>query len=59
MLYSIRDREDLEKLNELISLNNRVKVVRLQDRPGKHFFHVVMRNFLNQLLIQLKIPLKI
>ena len=39
MLYSIKDREDLENLNELASLENRVKVVRLQDKLGKQNFH--------------------
>ena len=39
MLYSIEDREDLEKLEELVSLENQVKVVRLQDKLGKQNFH--------------------
>ena len=39
MLYSIKDREDLENLNELVSLEDRVKVVRLQDKLGKQNFH--------------------
>ena len=39
MLYSIKDREDLEKLNELVSLENQVKFVRLQDKLGKQNFH--------------------
>ena len=39
MLYPIKDREDLQKLNELVSLQNRVKVVRLQDKLGKQNFH--------------------
>ena len=38
MLYSINDREDLENLNELVSLQDQVKVVRLQDKLGKKFF---------------------
>ena len=43
MLYSIKDREDLEKLNELVSLQDQVKVVRLQDKLGKQNFHEVMK----------------
>ena len=43
MLYSIKDREDLEKLNELVSLENQVKVVRLQDNLGKQNFHEDMK----------------
>ena len=36
MLYSIELGEGLEKLNELVSLKDRVKAVRLQDKQGKH-----------------------
>ena len=43
MLYSIKDREDLEKLNELVSLQDHVKVVRLQDKLGKQNFHEDMK----------------
>ena len=43
MLYSIKDREDLEKLNELVSLENQLKVVRLQDKLGKQNFHGDMK----------------
>ena len=39
MLYSIKDREDLGKLEELASLQNQVKTVRLQDKLGKQNFH--------------------
>ena len=38
MLYSIKNREDLENLNELVSLQDQVKVVRLQDKLGKQNF---------------------
>ena len=43
MLYSIKDREDLEKLNELVSLEDQVKFVRLQDKLGKQNFHEDMK----------------
>ena len=43
MLYSIKDREDSENLEELVSLQNQVKVVRLQDKLGKQNFHEDMR----------------
>ena len=43
MLYSIKDREDLENLNELTSLQEQVKVVRLQDKLGKQNFHEDMK----------------
>ena len=39
MFYSIKDREDLENLEELVSLENQVKVVNLQDILGKQNFH--------------------
>ena len=39
MLYSIKDREDLENLNELISKQDEVKTVRLQDKLGEQNFH--------------------
>ena len=43
MLYSIKDREDLENLNELVSLQDQVKTVRLQDKLGKQNFHEDMK----------------
>ena len=43
MLYSIKDREDLEKLEELASLKNQVKIVKLQDKLGKQNFHEDMK----------------
>ena len=39
MLYSIKNREVLENLNELVSLQNQVQEVRLQDKLGKQNFH--------------------
>ena len=39
MMFPIKDREDLEKINELVSLQEQVKVVRLQDKLGKQNFH--------------------
>ena len=43
MLFPIKDREDLEKLNDLVSLQDQVKVVRLQDKLGKQNFHEDMK----------------
>ena len=43
MLYSIKDREDLENLNELVTLQDRVKVVKLQDKLGEQNFHEDMK----------------
>ena len=39
MMFPIRNVEDLQKLNEAVSLQNQVKVVRLQDKLGKQNFH--------------------
>ena len=39
MLYAIKDREDLEKLEELASLQNQVKVIKLQDKLREQNFH--------------------
>ena len=43
MLYSINDRKDLEILNELVLLQDQVKVVRLLDKLGKQNFHEDMK----------------
>ena len=39
MLYSIKDSEDLENLEDLVSLKNQVKVVKLQDKLGEQNYH--------------------
>ena len=39
MLFPIRNVEDLQNLNDAVSLQNQVKVVRLQDKLGKQNFH--------------------
>ena len=44
MLFSIKDREDLEKIEELDSLQNQVKAARLQDMLDKHDFDQGMKN---------------
>ena len=43
MLYPIGNVEDLQKLNELVSLGNQLQAVRLQDRLGKQNFHEDMK----------------
>ena len=54
MLYSIKDREDLENLNELVSLQNQVKVVKLQDKLGEQNFHEDMKKVLEPVTKSLK-----
>ena len=39
MLFPIRNVEDLQNLNEAVSLQNQVQEVRLQDKLGKQNFH--------------------
>ena len=43
MLYSIKNIEDSKDLNELVSLQDQVKTVRLQDKRGKQNFHEDMK----------------
>ena len=43
MLYTIKNYDDLENLNELASLQDQVKTVRLQDKLGKQNFHGDMK----------------
>ena len=43
MLYSIKNVDDLENLEELVSLESKVKEVRLQDKLGKQNFHEDMK----------------
>ena len=39
MLYPIKHVEDIQQLNELVSLESQVKAVRLQDKLGEQNFH--------------------
>ena len=43
LLFPIKDREDLEKLEVAVPLQNQVKAVRLQDKLGKQKFHEGMK----------------
>ena len=54
MLYSIKNIEDLEKLNEAISLQKQVKVVRLQNKLGEQNFHEDMTKIFEPLTDTLK-----
>ena len=42
-MFPIRNIEDLQNLNEAVSLQNQVKVVRLQDKIGEQNFHEDMK----------------
>ena len=43
MVFAVNNREDLQNLNELASLQDQVKAVRLQDKLGKQNFHEDMK----------------
>ena len=45
MLYAIKNNDDLQKLNQLISLKNQVQEVRLQDKLGEQTYHEDSKNF--------------
>ena len=59
MMFPIRNVEDLQNINEAVSLQNQVKDVRLQDKLGKQNFHEKMEEVFKALTDTLKKPLKI
>ena len=54
MMFPIRNVEDLQILNEAVSLQNEVKVVRLQDKLGEQNFHEDMTKVFEPLTDTLK-----
>ena len=54
MLYSIINREYLEKIKELATLQNQVNTVRLQDKLGKQTFHEDMKKLYEPLTDTIK-----
>ena len=42
-MFPIKNIEDLQNLNELVSLESQVKIVRLQDKLGEQNFHEYMK----------------
>ena len=59
MLYSIKSRDVLEKLEELVLLNNQVKAVRLPVELGKQNSHEKLKKVFESVTDTLKLPLKI
>ena len=53
-MYSIKNKEDLEKSNELVVLQNQVKEVRLQDKLGKQNFHEDMKKIVEPVTKSIK-----
>ena len=54
MLFPIRNVEDLQNLNDALSLQNQVKIVRLQDKLGEQNFHEDMTKVFEPLTDTLK-----
>ena len=54
MMFPIKNREDLEKLKELATLQNQVKAVKLQDKLGKQNFHEDMKKLYEPLTDTIK-----
>ena len=54
MLFPIRNVEDLQNLNDAVSLQNEVKVVRLQDKLGEQNFHEDMKKVFEPMTDTLK-----
>ena len=60
MLCEFKNREDLENLEGLASLKNQVEQFQLHDKVGEQSFcQNFKKKYMNQFLIQLKMPLKI
>ena len=58
MLYPIRNIEELEKLNKLISLQKQVDEVRLQDKLGEQNYHQNTKKLIDSMSDAIKKPLK-
>ena len=54
MLFPIKNREDLEKLNELVSLQSQVKTVRLQDKLGEQNFREDLKKVIEPVTYTIK-----
>ena len=53
-MFPIKNREDFQKLNESVSLQHQVKVIKLQDRLGEQNFHEDMKEVSEPLTNTLK-----
>ena len=54
MLFPIKNIEELEQLNDLVSLQNQVSKVRLQDKPGKQKYQYNAENLQEPLIDTIK-----
>ena len=53
-MFPIKNVEDLKNLNEAVSLQNEVKVVRLQDKLGEQKFHEDIKKFFKPMTDEMK-----
>ena len=54
MMFPIKDREDLQKLNELVPLKDQVREVKLQDKLGEQNYHENANNLLKPMTDEIK-----
>ena len=54
MMFAIKDREDLQKLNELILLKDQVQEVRLQDKLWEQNYHEDAKKFFKPMTDEIK-----
>ena len=54
MLYSNKNVEDLEKLDEAISLQKQVQEIRLQNKLGDQNYHEDIKNFFKPMTDEIK-----
>ena len=54
MLYPINNREDLQKLNDAVLLQNQVQEVRLQNKLGDQNYHEDINKFFKAMTDELK-----
>ena len=59
MMFPVRNVEDLQKLNEAISLQKQVQEVTLQDKLGEQNYHEVAKKFFKPMAAVIKKLLKI
>ena len=54
MLFPIKNREDLKKLNDALLLQNQVQEVRLQNKLGEQNYHEDINTFFKPMTDELK-----
>ena len=54
MLYPINNREGLKKLDEMVSLQNQVNELRLQDRLSEQNYHEDTKKLVKPMTVEIK-----